>query len=101
MQSKSLPLNKSGLDQLDGKDIKNIEKGVADYREENNGFISRLYSLRFELHNSRDPNGHSLLQRLEYWKAGLSILKKNWWFGVGSGDVQDLLIANMFLNILN
>ena len=89
LQSKSLPLNKSGLAQLEATDIQNIEKGVADYREENSGFFSRLYSLRFELHNSGDPNGHSLLQRLEYWKVGLSIFKKNRWFGVGSGDVQD------------
>jgi len=98
LQSKSLPLNKSGLDQLDGKDVKNIEKGVADYREENSGLISRLYSLRFEIHNSGDPNGHSLLQRLEYWKAGLSIFKKNWWFGVGSGDVQDAFDREYVLN---
>jgi O-antigen ligase len=35
-----------------------------------------------------DPNGHSLLQRLEYWRTSLKIIQQNWLFGVGTGDLQ-------------
>jgi len=89
LHSKSLPANAEGVSALTSNDVKNIENGVADYRELNNGFLSRLYSIRFEYHHAADPNGHSLLQRLEYWETGISIIKQNWFFGVGSGDVQD------------
>ena len=41
--------------------------------------------------NSFDnPNGHSILQRLEYWKTGWSIFKKNWFIGTGIGDYKEV-----------
>ena len=36
-----------------------------------------------------NPNGHSMMQRLEYWKTAKSVIKDNWLIGVGVGDVQD------------
>jgi O-antigen ligase len=50
--------------------------------------IARFYGLQYQLSNVSDPNGHSLLQRLEYWKTGAEIAQKNWVIGVGTGDAQ-------------
>jgi len=41
------------------------------------------------LNNNDNPNGHSLLQRFEYWKTAIKIIKENWLIGVGTGDVQN------------
>ena len=35
-----------------------------------------------------NPTGHSVIQRLEHYKAGINIFIKNFWFGVGTGDVK-------------
>ena len=89
LHSKSLPANAKGIRELTKEDLLNIENGIADIRELSNGFISRLYSMRFELQNRSNPNGHSMLQRLEYWDAGFDIACRNLFLGVGLGDVQD------------
>jgi len=34
-------------------------------------------------------DGHSVVQRLEYWKAALGIISSNPIIGVGTGDIQD------------
>jgi O-antigen ligase len=47
-----------------------------------------LTGIKFQLNNTTDPNGHSLLQRIEYWKTAWQIIRKNWFLGVGTGDVQ-------------
>src|SRR5574343_91813 len=49
--------------------------------------------LNFQLRHNENPNGHSLLQRIAYWKAGIEIIKQNWLFGVGTGDVQSAFDA--------
>ena len=89
LHSKSLPANAKGIKELTSKDFTNIENGIADIRELSNGFISRLYSIRFELQNRSNPNGHSMLQRIEYWDAGFKIASNHPILGVGLGDVQD------------
>jgi hypothetical protein len=89
LTSKDLTKDKEGMSHLSAKDIKLIEKGITSSSETEAGLFSRISGLRYQLHNSSDPNGHSLLQRLEYWKTALSIIKKHWLFGVGTGDVDD------------
>jgi O-antigen ligase len=42
--------------------------------------------LKYEFSGNLDPNGHSILQRLEFWKASKYIIKENWIFGVGLGS---------------
>jgi O-antigen ligase len=34
-----------------------------------------------------NPGGHSIIQRLEFWRTSLLIIEKNPWFGVGTGDI--------------
>lgn len=83
-------LRKDGTDflKLTQQDIEFIENGIASTQETKTGFPARLDGIRFQLNNSINPNGHSLLQRLEYWKTGWQIIKQNWIIGVGTGDVQ-------------
>ncbi|MEY3236211.1 MAG: hypothetical protein RI883_312 [Bacteroidota bacterium] len=87
----SLNLRKDSVDfqKLTQTDIKNIENGIASIAETQTGLFARLDGIKFQLYHSGNPNGHSLLQRLEYWKTGINIIKKNWLFGVGTGDVQN------------
>lgn len=86
LSSKYLHRDGEGVKALSSEDIKNIEQGCSSINH--SGLMARMHSVRFELNNAEDPNGHSLLQRIEYWKAGYSIAKNNWLIGVGSGDAQ-------------
>jgi O-antigen ligase len=38
-----------------------------------------------------DPSGSSVMQRLEYLKASIKLIKKHFWTGVGTGDIEDVL----------
>ena len=82
----------SGIQQLSETDILNIERGMANHIYQNNKWLyPRIYQIVWEIDNYRkggNPSGHSLAQRIEYWKAGLNIIGNNFWFGVGTGDVQ-------------
>ena len=77
-----------GIKKLTKNDIQAIENGIANINETRFGIIARLYGLRFQLQNSADPNGHSILQRLHYWKNAKEIIQKNALIGVGTGDLQ-------------
>lgn len=87
LASKDYPKDAEGLARLTPKEIKDIEYGIGSYQ--NRGLLGRLYGIKFQLINNENPNHHSLLERLQYWKTGLKILQKNPFFGVGTGDVQD------------
>lgn len=87
MESKNL--RKDGMDfaKLSDKDIRNVEMGCASVNH--SGLMARMHSLKDELNNEEDPNGHSLLQRMEYWKGAWTLARTNLFIGLGSGDVQD------------
>ena len=87
LASKHLRKDADGLAQLNQKDISNIENGITS--ASHHGLLGRLYGVKYQLINNSNPNGHSLLQRLEYWKTGVEIAQKNLILGVGTGDVQD------------
>jgi hypothetical protein len=88
MTSLGLMKDAEGFKHLKEDDLRKIESGIAEYGEGKSGFIGRLTGIRFQLQGKDDPNGYSLLQRLEYWKTGLHILSENWLIGVGTGDVK-------------
>jgi O-antigen ligase len=89
MTAKNLKKDAIGLRQLSKSDITNIENGLASPLLLKKGVLSRINALRYQIENSSDPNGQSLLQRLEYWKTGIKIIQENLIIGVGTGDVQD------------
>ena len=87
--SKGFSPNKISVNKLSEDDVHNIENGYADIHETGLGFTARLYGLKYQIHHAGNPNGHSLLQRIESWKTAGQIIKENWLYGVGAGDVAD------------
>lgn len=88
LDSKRLTKDAFGVQALSQSDVRAIEKGIADVSDLKSGMLARLNGLNYQLMNPSNPNGHSLLQRIEYWRTALQIIQKNWLFGVGVGDVQ-------------
>jgi hypothetical protein len=81
-----------GISQLDEEDIVMIESGYTNYLYKNKfALYPRLYEMFWEIEKyvkGADPSGYSLAQRIEYMKTGIQILKHNFWFGTGTGDIE-------------
>lgn len=94
LNSKNLRKDYQGVWQLSDQDIKNVEKGIANYRYTQ--FFNpkiRIYKILWEFQNYRkygNIEGHSLIQRFELWSAAISIIQKNWILGTGTGDIPDV-----------
>jgi len=91
LTSKGLPKDEDGLFKLDVDDIKMIENGYAScvYRSRFIPYV-RIYELIWELDSyfkNGDANSKSVAQRLEYTKTAIYIISRNFWFGVGTGDL--------------
>jgi uncharacterized protein YerC len=91
LTSKNLRKDAEGVNSLTEKDIRLIEKGIANVNYvESPSIRTRIskillgYQRYSEIH---DPNGSSVMQRIEHWKASILIIKEQFWFGVGTGDV--------------
>ena len=94
MTSKDYRKDAEGVNKLTDKEIKAIERGIANinYIESPNlkTRISKIILGYNNLRYSYNPNGNSIMQRIEYWKASLGIIKQNIVFGVGTGDIRDV-----------
>lgn len=92
LASKGLRKDREGLLSLSSEEIKAVEKGIANVEYmESSSINNRMHQVIWEIYNynmGNNPNGHSLTMRLEFWKAALGIIKENFWFGVGTGDVN-------------
>jgi hypothetical protein len=89
--SKGLRKDHNGFQQLSEQDLRNIEMGIPSIRYNENPLMARIDGITHQIqyYFAGGPSaGHSLLQRFEHWRAGAHILKTNWLFGVGTGDVQ-------------
>ncbi|MFN7012954.1 MAG: O-antigen ligase family protein, partial [Bacteroidia bacterium] len=75
---------------------KAIEKGIANVEYmETSSINDRIHQIIWEIYNykqGKNPNGHSLTMRLEFWKAALGIINENFWLGVGTGDVNNAFL---------
>lgn len=93
LTSKGLRKDAEGVEQLSDADVKHIENGMTNYRFENPySFYNRIYQIIWELDVYRkggDPAGHSITQRLEYYKIALQIIDDNVWFGHGTGGYYE------------
>ena len=93
LTSKNLRKDAEGVSQLTEDDIRNIENGVANYNYINNpGIKTRIMKIIISYDNyvsSKNANGSSVFQRVEYIKASLGIIKDNPIIGVGTGDIAD------------
>jgi hypothetical protein len=89
LTSKGYRKDAEGLSKLSDDDIRNIENGMTNYRFVNSGsFYNRIYQVIWEIdvyQKGVDPSGHSVTQRIEYYKMAASIIAENFWFGTGTG----------------
>jgi len=96
LTSKGLHKDSLGVAKLDSIDVKLIENGVSSviFREHKAGVYPRLYQLLWEVDRYREEgivSGSSIVQRFIYIKSAWQIIKDNPLFGVGLGDVKDVL----------
>lgn len=93
LASKGLRKDADAVLSLSDKEIKAIEKGVTNVNYPNMSSVrGRIYETLWEIDlytKTGEANGHSLTQRFEYWKNALSIIKKHFLFGVGTGDIAN------------
>ena len=100
----SLDLRKDavGVSKLDDLDVKNILNGITSAEENNRSVLSnRMYALFYEWSVYRETglvSGHSLFQRLEFWRAAWNIIRQNILCGVGPGDVPNAF-RNSYIEI--
>lgn len=93
LASKGLNKDSLGISKLSADDIKNIESGNTNYKYNiNSGLAYKWRELVWEytlFKRNRNPSGHTLTMRLEFWKTAIYIIKQHVLFGVGTGDTQD------------
>ncbi len=91
LTSKNYRKDNDGVNKLSDSEMMAIENGVANYRYlDKLSFSDRVYEILWEFEDYRksgNPSGHSVMQRFEYWKTALYIIKENKLFGVGTGDL--------------
>lgn len=92
MTSKGLRKDAEGVSRLTDEDVGLIESGEASYHyHERSVFYIRLYKIIWEVQQylrTGDPSGYSAMQRIEYWRTSLQIIKQHPLIGVGTGDMN-------------
>ncbi len=91
LASKELRKDADGMQQLSDNDIQNVENGVNRYdykslpafRTQIEDFIAGFQRYLYK----DDPNSGSMVQRFEYWRSSLLIIKQHPVIGVGTGDL--------------
>jgi len=92
LTSKDYRKDADGVDQLTLQDMENIENGIANvnYLKKFNPQNTIHQFLLAYLDYKRYGNiaGYSAFERLEQLKASTSIIRNNFWTGVGTGDIR-------------
>jgi hypothetical protein len=95
LTSKDLRKDAEGVAALTDWDISMIEKGVANYNYlKYPGLRVRILKILigYDVYKKTgDPSGSSVMQRIEYSKAAFHLIHDHFWFGVGTGDLEDAL----------
>jgi hypothetical protein len=91
LASKDLRKDADGMAQLTDSDIREIEKGINrfDYKKLP-GIKSQIEDFIIGLQRYielKDPNSGSMVQRFEYWRTSLLLIRQHPVFGVGTGDL--------------
>jgi hypothetical protein len=93
LTSKGQRKDAAGINSLTNEEVHSIEKGIANVDEQGRTSLSaRIHQIVWEMDIYREggnPSGHSVTQRLEFWKAALGIIKEHPITGVGTGDVKN------------
>ena len=79
------------VSRLTEEEIRSIEHGIANvYYQHLSSIKSRMLQILWEYKEYQrggDPSGHSVTQRIEFWKAALQIILEHPLTGVGTGDM--------------
>lgn len=92
LTSKGWRKDGDAVEKLDPTEIDAIEKGVANHIFlEKFSVRGRIYEFLWGFDNYRktgNPTGSTIMQRLEFWKASVGIIREYWLTGVGTGDMN-------------
>jgi hypothetical protein len=92
LTSKGYRKDAAGVAQLTDREVRLIEHGIAStVYVEKSGIYVRVYKIIWEYkryQETHNPTGHSVMQRIEYWKAARNIIQREWLTGVGTGDTD-------------
>lgn len=79
------------VSRLTEEEIQSIEHGIANvYYQHLSSLKSRMLQILWEYKEYQrggDPSGHSVTQRIEFWKAAMHIILEHPLTGVGTGDM--------------
>jgi hypothetical protein len=92
LSSLGLRKDSAGVSKLSDKEIHSIEAGIANVNYQDRSMKARLMQILWEWDRfvtSGDASGHSVTQRLEFWKAAIDIIRENPVIGVGTGDMPE------------
>jgi hypothetical protein len=81
------------VERLSDKEVIAIENGVAnEIFTDHFGIRGRIFEFLHGYEEYRDkgnPSGSTVMQRFEFWKASIGIIRENWLTGVGTGDMNE------------
>ena len=91
LTSKGLRKDAKGVLALSKNDIHNIENGIANiiFQNKKYSLYPRVYQSVWEYYvysKTGYADHQSFSQRIEFAKAAITIIKQNFWFGVGTGN---------------
>jgi hypothetical protein len=93
LNSKGLRKDANGLARLSDEEIRLIENGVANVNYIGNNPLKQAineFLFGYERYlDGNGPQGSSIMQRIELWKASFNLIRKNPWIGVGTGDIPN------------
>ncbi len=89
LASKGLRKDSASMTHLSDEEIRSVENGIPNVNYQSPSLKARLMQVAWEYdhYKSGDPTGHSVLQRLESWKAASGIIREHALLGVGTGDL--------------
>lgn len=96
MASMGLRKDSVGLTELTAQDVDRIEKGYTSANPPENPMVRRLQGIYYEINayfNGASAQGSSLIQRIVYLQTGWGAASQNWLLGVGTGDVNDVMLS--------
>ncbi len=94
LTSADLRKDAEGVAKLTAEDIRHIEKGIANKNYiEKPGLSNRISKMLTGYQQSvymNDPSGSSTMQRVEHLRVSLILIKRHFWWGVGTGDIPEV-----------
>ena len=91
LASKGLRKDGEAIRTLSDREVHSIEKGIANVNYQSlSSLKARTLKIVWEYDqfmHTGDMSGHSVLQRVEFWKTALALIRDQPFTGVGTGDM--------------